>query len=157
MKKYNYLVFLNVYMTQIYVTMWRNKELSTKSQTFWIYYYYIDIDINMHNWPLKCYSNFFFLPIISVTDLSLSLFIEKLRIEINHYLFYSKLITKQINAFMVTKGNYKQNKGVRKLQYRKANMWVPISSIGKKFYGWIRNLRFNPYLYQKPIGILIWW
>ena len=32
---------------------------------------------------------------------------------------------------MVTKGNYKQNKGVRKLYYRKANMWVPVSLIGK--------------------------
>ena len=32
-----------------------------------------------------------------------------------------------------------------------------ISSIGKIFYGWIRNLGFNPYLHQKSIGVLIWW
>ena len=34
-------------------------------------------------------------------------------------------------------------------------LWVPISSTVKVFDDWIRNLRFNPYLYQKPIGVLV--
>ena len=37
MKRHNYLAFLNVYMSLIYVVMWRNKECSTKSQTFCFY------------------------------------------------------------------------------------------------------------------------
>ena len=34
MKSRNCSVFLNVYVTLIYVVMWRNKEQSIKSQTF---------------------------------------------------------------------------------------------------------------------------
>ena len=34
-------------------------------------------------------------------------------------------------------------------------MWVPISSTDKVANGCMRNLRFNPRLHQKLIGILI--
>ena len=34
-------------------------------------------------------------------------------------------------------------------------MWIPISSTGKVSDGCIRDLRFNPRLHQKPIGVLV--
>ena len=34
-------------------------------------------------------------------------------------------------------------------------LWVLVSLIGKVFGGWIRDPRFNFYLHQKPIGVLI--
>ena len=37
MQRHNYLVFLNVYMSLIYITTWCNKECSTKSQTVCFY------------------------------------------------------------------------------------------------------------------------
>ena len=36
-------------------------------------------------------------------------------------------------------------------------MCVSISLIDKISNGWIRDLGFNPYLYQKSIGVLVWW
>ena len=35
------------------------------------------------------------------------------------------------------------------------NMWVPISSAGKVFDGYIRDLGFNPRLHQKLISVLV--
>ena len=35
--------------------------------------------------------------------------------------------------------------------------WVSVSLTGKVSDGWIRNLKFNSYLHQKVIGILVWW
>ena len=40
MKNHNGSVFLSIYMALTYVVMWRNKELSTKSQIFWFYIIY---------------------------------------------------------------------------------------------------------------------
>jgi len=34
-------------------------------------------------------------------------------------------------------------------------LWVLINSTGKVFNDYIKDLRFNPYLHQKLIGI--WW
>ena len=34
-------------------------------------------------------------------------------------------------------------------------LWVPISSIGKVSDDRIRDLKYNPCLYQKPIGVLV--
>lgn len=33
----------------------------------------------------------------------------------------------------------------------KNEQWVPVKSTGKFFDGWIRDLEFNPHLYQKAI------
>ena len=34
------------------------------------------------------------------------------------------------------------------------NEWVLVNSISKVSDGWIRDLGFNPCIYQKPIGVL---
>ena len=34
--------------------------------------------------------------------------------------------------------------------------WVLVSSIGKVFDGWIRDLGFNLCLHKKLIGVLVW-
>ena len=34
---------------------------------------------------------------------------------------------------------------------------VLVSSIGKVSDGWKKDLRFNPRLHQKLIGVLVWW
>ena len=36
-------------------------------------------------------------------------------------------------------------------------LWVPVSSTGKISDGCIRDLGFNPRLYQKLISVLVWW
>ena len=38
---------------------------------------------------------------------------------------------------------------------KKKKKWVPVSSTGKVSYGCIRDLGFNPCLYQKLIGVLV--
>ena len=47
---------------------------------------------------------------------------------------------------------WKKRKRKRKENYKQ---WVPISSIGKVSNGCIKDLEFNPHLYQKLIGILV--
>ena len=39
----------------------------------------------------------------------------------------------------------------------KLKKYVSISSTDKAFYGGIRDLAFEPYLYQKPNEIVVWW
>ena len=36
-------------------------------------------------------------------------------------------------------------------------MWVQVNLTGKVSDGCIRDLGFNPCLYQKLIGVLVWW
>ena len=39
----------------------------------------------------------------------------------------------------------------------KLKEYVSISSTDRAFYGGIRDLAFEPYLYQKPNEIIVWW
>ena len=46
---------------------------------------------------------------------------------------------------------------IKMREYKMVFVWIPVNSTSKVFYSWIRNLKFNPRLHQKPIGILVWW
>ena len=43
--------------------------------------------------------------------------------------------------------------GFKKKEKKK---WVLVISTGKVSDGWIRDLKFNPHLHQKLIGVLVW-
>ena len=67
--------------------------------------------------------------------------------------------TWNITIFCTNKENKKKNRLIKdKVQIENIDMrWVPVSSIGKVSYGCIRDMRFNPCLHQKLIGVLAWW
>ena len=49
----------------------------------------------------------------------------------------------------------KGTKVKQKSQKKKKKLWISVSSTGKVSDGCIRDLGFNPWLYQKLIGVLV--